>query len=392
MGQSAHKGRAGAKAQPYPMQTAAVSDAANRERIQRSCTRFFGHPPRTVREQLLDVADAAGADEHADRYGAGELLESFEREIATLLGKEAAVFMPSGTMAQQIALRVHCDRQNLRTVALHPQSHLLVSENGALTRLHGLQPIPVGDRNRLYTLQDLQAVAERIGALLLELPERNIGGALRPWNELEAIAAWARESGTAMHLDGARLWESQPYYGISLADIANIFDTVYVSFYKILGAIAGAALAGPKAIIDEARAWQWRHGGRLVQQFPMVVSARSGLERYLPRVPLYCARAREIAQTLSQFENVAVTPNPPPANMMHVYVRGDRERLQESALRVSEETRVWMPAGWNVSEIPGWAMFELSCGEGSLSITDDEVRDLFGQLFARVTSPGPEVL
>lgn len=369
------------------MQTPAVWDAANRERIQRSCTRFFGHAPKTIREQLLDIADAARPDEHPDRYGAGELLESFEREIAAMLGKEAAVFMPSGTMAQQIALRVHCERQNLQTVALHPQSHLLVSENGALTRLHGLKPIPVGDRNRLYTLQDLESVRERVGALLLELPERNIGGALRPWDELEAIAHWARENGTALHLDGARLWESQPYYGIPLADIASIFDTVYVSFYKILGAIAGAALAGPKEIVDESRAWQWRHGGRLVQQYPMIVSARLGLERYLPRIPLYCERARAIARIFSEFENVLVTPNPPPTNMMHVYVRGDRERLKESALRISEETGVWMPAGWNESEIPGWAMFELSCGEGSLAITDGEVSALFSRLFDEAVTP-----
>lgn len=369
------------------MQTPAVWDAANRERIQRSCTRFFGHAPKTIREQLLDIADAARPDEHPDRYGAGELLESFEREIAAMLGKEAAVFMPSGTMAQQIALRVHCERQNLQTVALHPQSHLLVSENGALTRLHGLKPLPVGERNRLYTLQDLESVRERVGALLLELPERNIGGALRPWDELEAIAHWARENGTALHLDGARLWESQPYYGISLADIASIFDTVYVSFYKILGAIAGAALAGPKEIVDESRAWQWRHGGRLVQQYPMIVSARLGLERYLPRIPLYCERARAIARIFSEFENVLVTPNPPPTNMMHVYVRGDRERLKESALRISEETGVWMPAGWNESEIPGWAMFELSCGEGSLAITDGEVSALFSRLFDEAVTP-----
>lgn len=364
--------------------TASFSDAAAREQIQRACTRFFGHPLKPIREQLLDIASASTENEYPDRYGGSELLESFEREIAHMLGKEAAVFMPSGTMAQQIALRIHCERRNVRTVALHPQSHLLVSENDALSRLQDLQPVPVGDRNRLYSLQDLAAVPERIGAVLLELPERNIGGALRPWSEVQEIGQWAKEKGIALHLDGARLWESQPYYGISLSEISNAFDTVYVSFYKILGAVAGAALAGPKSTIDEARAWQWRHGGRLVQQYPMIVSARRGLQRYLPRVPQYCTRARAIAQILSEFENVSVTPNPPPTNMMHVYVRGDRGRLQESALDISQETRVWMPAGWNTTAIPDWTMFELSCGEGSLSIRDEEIRELFGRLFQAV--------
>lgn len=327
------------------------------------------------------MAGAVEADEYPDRYGTGNLLESFEREIADLLGKESAVFMLSGTMAQQIALRVHCDPRALNTVALHPQSHLLVSENDAVHRLQGLHTIPVGDRNRLYTLEDLQSVRERIGAVLLELPERNIGGALRPWSEVEGIAAWVRKNNVALHLDGARLWESQPFYSMPLSAMADPFDTVYVSFYKILGAMAGAALAGPKNVIDEARGWQWRYGGRLVQQFPFIVSARQGLRRYLPSVPKYCARARDIAAILSQYADVEVTPDPPQTNMMHVYVRGSQERLQQAALQISHETGVFMPAAWNSTAMPQWTMFELSCGEGSLTISDNEVRELFGRLF-----------
>jgi threonine aldolase len=364
------------------MQSTSESVVLDREQVQRSCTRFFGHPPKPLREQFLELAGSVASDEYADRYGGGALLESFEAEIAQMLGKEAAVFMPSGTMAQQIALRIHCEHRGINTVALHPQSHLVLHENGALARLHGLQAIPAGDRNSLYSAQDLEAIPERIGAVLLELPERNIGGALRPWNEVEAIAQWSRERGAALHLDGARIWETQPFYGMPLCGIAQPFETVYVSFYKILGAVAGAALAGPKAFIDEARGWQWRHGGRLVQQYPMIVSARLGLQRYLPRVPEYCARARAIAEILAQFENVSVTPNPPPTNMMHVYVRGPRERLRERALQISHETGIWMPAGWNTTPMPEWTMFELSCGDGSLDISDGDVRDVFGRLFA----------
>ncbi len=347
----------------------------------RSCRQFFGHPPRPVRARLAEIAQAAGDDEYADVYGAGALVESFESEIAQLLGKEAAVFMPSGTMAQQIALRIHSDRRDSRNVAVHPQSHLVVSENNAMQMMHGLQPVLLGDRNALYTLTDLQAVADRLSALVLELPERNIGGALRPWDDVLDICRWAKDAGIVMHLDGARLWESQPFYGRPLPELAQPFDTVYVSFYKILNAVAGAALAGPKAVIDEARAWQWRHGGRLVQQYPMIVSARDGLRRYLPRVPLYCKRAREIAAILSEFQDVVVTPKVPQTNMMHVYVRGEAERLREGALRVSQESGVWMPARWNRTELPGWTMFELSCADGSLKISDDQVRELFGRLF-----------
>lgn len=352
-----------------------------REKVLARCTRFFGHPPKTARERLIEIAESTAPEERPDRYGGGEVLESFEPEIAQLLGKEDAVFMPSGTMAQQIALRVHCDRRNRRTAGLHPQSHLIVSENDGLSRLHGLSPVPIGDRNRLFTLDDLKAVREPLGALLVELPERNIGGALRSWDDLTALCAWARERGIALHMDGARLWESQPFYGRDIAELAAPFDTVYVSFYKILNALSGAALAGEKSVIEEARGWQWRQGGRLVQQYPAVLSAREGLRRYLPRVPLYVQRAKSIAAILRTFEDVSVTPDPPPTNMMHVFVRGDRDALQAAALRISAERKVWLPVALQTTPVPDVHMFELTCGEGSLEISDEEVRELFAALF-----------
>jgi threonine aldolase len=351
-----------------------------RDEVMRACTRFFGHPPKSARARLLEIADAAAPEESPDRYGGGEMLETFEREIAALLGKEDAVFMPSGTMAQQIALRIHSDGRGTRNIAMHPQSHLIVSENGAMQFVHGLQPVPVGDRNALFSVRDLEAIGDPLAAVLVELPERNIGGALRPWEQVTDICEWARGRGIALHLDGARLWESQPFYGKSAAELAAPFDTAYVSFYKILNAVAGAALAGPKDVIAQARAWQWRHGGRLVQQYPMILSAREGLKRYLPRIPLYCNRAKTLAAVFASFPDVTVTPDPPHTNMMHVFVHGDRERLEQAALRVSQESGVWMPAGCSQTQMPGVQMFELSCGEGALSIADDEVRDLFGRL------------
>lgn len=356
------------------------------DQIQRSCTRYFGHAPLGVREQLERIASTCSEEERPDVYGGGELLASFERDIAERLGKEAAVFMPSGIMAQQIALRIQCDRRGLRTVGLHPQSHLIVDESDAMSRLHGLHPVPLGDRHGLYTVDDVKNVRERLGALVLELPERYLGGALRPWKDVEDIARYAREEKMALHLDGARLWESQPYYGKPLPELTAPFDTVYVSFYKILNAVAGAALAGPADMINEARLWQWRHGGRLVHQYPMVVSARNGLTEYLPRVGKYYERAREIAAVLREFEGVVVTPDPPQTNMMHVYVRADRERLAEAGLRVSRETRVWMPAVRRAAQIPGWQQLEIVCAEGALAINDAEVHDLFNRMLHYASS------
>src|SRR5437588_11299935 len=108
----------------------------------------------------------------ADRYGRGEVINRFEAEVASLLGKEAAVFMPSGTMCQQIALRIWAQRRGTSNVAFHPKSHLEIHEEKSYQRLHGLSGILVGRANRLLTLDDLKAIKEPVGTLLIELPQR----------------------------------------------------------------------------------------------------------------------------------------------------------------------------------------------------------------------------
>src|ERR1700682_3406605 len=253
-----------------------LDDAAQeREQIFLRCERFlFGHGPQRPRAVLADLVDEAGPDEEPDRYGEGSLINDFERDIAALLGKEAAVFLPSGTMAQQIALRIWAGRGRNSTVAFHPTCHLEIHEQKGYELLHGLHGRLVGERSRLITLDDLCATPGPLAALLLELPQREIGGQLPSWSELEAQTAWARAQGAAVHMDGARLWESGPFYARSYAEIAGLFDSVYVSFYKGIGAIAGAALTGTAPFIAEARLWQRRHGGDLVELYPFVLSAR----------------------------------------------------------------------------------------------------------------------
>ena len=151
-------------------------------------------------------------------------------------------------MAQQIALRIHAERRGRKVVAFHPTSHLELWEDKAYQRLHGLVGRHVGDARELITLDDIEGIQEPLAALLLELPQREIGGRLPAWKDLVAQVGLARERGAAIHLDGARLWESGPFYGRPLAEIAALFDTVYVSFYKGLGAPSGSMLLGEEDV------------------------------------------------------------------------------------------------------------------------------------------------
>src|SRR5579875_3318847 len=119
------------------------------------CERWLSYRrPRTAAELLRDAADALAADVWPDHYGEGEVVEAFEQRLAELLGKPAAVLLPSGTMAQQIALRIHCDRRQASTVAFHPTCHLELYEHAGYAHLHGLKAELVGDRDALLSLAD----------------------------------------------------------------------------------------------------------------------------------------------------------------------------------------------------------------------------------------------
>ncbi len=360
----------------------------DKARLSFDCTRWLvGHPRtrHTAQAVLVDLAASADPALLPDIYGQGDLINDFEKQVAELLGKEAAVFMPSGTMAQQIALRIWADRKHTPHVAFHPTCHLEIHEQKGYQLLHLLHGVLVGSPYQLLQLDDLKKVSEPLAALLLELPQREIGGQLPTWDELVAITQWARERSIALHMDGARLWECQPFYQSSYTEIAGLFDTVYVSFYKILGGISGAMLLGPKEIVDEARIWQRRHGGNLVRMFPFVLSAKQGLETRLDGVGEYHAKAIEIAEVLAAFPEIEIMPNPPHTNMLHVFLRGDAERLEQAALDIAREQKIWLVNNWMPSQIPAYCKFELTVGDGALEFSKEEIKLLFEALLKQST-------
>src|SRR5499427_1736340 len=140
---------------------------AEQRELRDQCTVFLaGHGPVTAAGLLAGIP----ADTVTDHYGSGGVVAELEIEVGGLLGKPAAVFLPSGTMAQQSVLRVHADRRQRRTVIFHPMCHLRRHEGQAFQRLHGLTGRPAGDSDRLMSIDDLTAVAEPPAALLIELP------------------------------------------------------------------------------------------------------------------------------------------------------------------------------------------------------------------------------
>lgn len=351
--------------------------------MQQLCSRYLPHHTsnyRGLREHLLELAEMISPDLRPDMYGEGELVQTFEAEIAALLGKESVVFMPTGTMAQQILLRIIADRTNKQSVVFHPTCHLELHEQKAYRRLHNLQAILVGDAENLLKPEDVFAVKESFSSVLLELPQREIGGQLPSWEDLQRLTLWAQDKGIHTHMDGARLWQCTPFYQRDLAEISAPFDSVYVSFYKILGGIAGAALCGPEDLIQEARLWRHRHGGKLFAMYPMILSAQLGLKKHLPKIPMYVAKAQSMAASLCELPGITVNPNPPQINMMHLYLEGTQVDLENAAQIIAEEDQVFLFHTLRPTRLAGVQKLEVTVGDAALELSDDEIQALFEKL------------
>ncbi|HEY2550194.1 MAG TPA: beta-eliminating lyase-related protein [Streptosporangiaceae bacterium] len=348
--------------------------------LQRACTRFLtAHGPI----RAAAVLAAIRPDTEPDRYGSGGVVAELEAEVADLLAKPAALFMPSGTMAQQAVLRVHADRRGSRVVVFHPMCHLDQQEGRGYQRLHGLAGRPAGDASRLLTLADLGGIAERAAALVIELPQRDLGGQQPPLDQLRAQVRWARERGAAAHLDGARLWESAAGYGRRPGEIAALFDTVYVSFYKGLGALAGCAVAGPADVIAQAAEWRQRMGGTLFGLWPNAASALTCLRTRLPLMPRYLDHARQISAALANLPGIRVIPDPPQVPMMHLMIAATTGHVEQTARRLAAEQGIWTWPKMRPTADPAVQRAELSVGDATCELTPAEIRAVVAEFVQR---------
>ncbi|WP_217247874.1 low specificity L-threonine aldolase [Streptomyces sp. AC602_WCS936] len=367
---------------------------ARRVAVHRDAQRLLARPGfiTSLRERmaLLDDADELyDLDEPSDMYGNG-IVAALEEKTAALLGTEAAAFFPTGTMAQQVALRCWAGRTGNPAVALHGLGHPEVHERDAFSRVGGLRPVRLTDEPRQPTADEVRGFDEPFGALMLELPLRDAGFLLPTWEELTEVVAAARERDAVVHLDGARLWECTVHFGRPLTEIAALADSVYVSYYKSLKGYGGAALAGPRTLVEEAKAWRHRYGGLLFQQFPTVLSALAGLERELPRLPEYVAHARVVAAELREgfaaagFPWARVHPEVPHTHEFQVWLPCDADDAGEAALRQGEETGTMLfSLPWD-SRGPGIAFTEIGVESAGLEWTSDDVKAAVADFAARL--------
>jgi threonine aldolase len=223
----------------------------------------------------------------ADFYSNGGVIEEIEKAFAERLGKQAAMFVPTGTLANHIAIRKLAG--NDRRVLVQAESHLYNDSGDCAEILSGLNLIPLAAGGRMPALDEIKQWVERsahgrvemkIGAISIESPVRRLDHQMVPFAELQRISAYAREQGIRLHLDGARLFNLPQHSGHSARDYAAPFDTVYVSLWKHFNGSTGAILAGDASFIEGLYHTRRMFGGSLPRAWPNVALVPRYLERY----------------------------------------------------------------------------------------------------------------
>ncbi|MBS4214482.1 MULTISPECIES: threonine aldolase family protein [Neobacillus] len=334
-----------------------------------------GHGPRKI-QVLKEAFENLDGQLESEMYGKGKLIEDFQEKMAFVLGKEAAVFFPSGTMAQQIAMRIWCDEKGLKKVAYHPLCHLEVHEEDGLRELHQIESVLLADKTRVIEFEDVAGMKEDAACVLLELPQREIGGQLPDYQTLEAISAYCKEKGIMLHLDGARLFEILPYYEKTAAEICSLFDSVYISFYKGIGGIAGAVLAGDSDFIEKSKIWKRRHGGDLISLYPYYLSADYYFEKRIGKMKQYYEHAKELAGFYNQCYGVTTKPEVPVSNMFHVHFDAPKEEMEQVLTEICVESGIGLSG--HIREVTETnSYFEVSVGDLYEILPREKLMDAF---------------
>jgi threonine aldolase len=268
----------------------------------------------------------ARAEVGDDVLGDDPTVKELECQTAELLGKEAAVFVPSGTMANQLAIRGHTEPGD--EILVEANAHLYYYEAGAPAALSGVMCRCINGQRGIFTGADVEASLRpadqhfpRTRLVCLENTHNRGGGKIWSIGQVQEVAAAARKHGLQLHLDGARLWNASVAAGIPERDYAAYFDTISVCFSKGLGAPVGSALAGPKAFIERARRFRKMFGGGMRQAGIIAAGALYALANHRARLAEDHANAKALASGLAALNGLEAAPAEVETNMVRFRVR-----------------------------------------------------------------------
>jgi threonine aldolase len=308
------------------------------------------HSPAEYARLLTRLAE--GGDVAPDSYSLGGAVERLETRMASLLGKEMAVWLPTGTLANHLAVRLLAG--NRRRVLVQAESHLFNDCGDCAQTLSGLHLVPLAPGKATFTLQDVEAAAydaqagrvrTPIGAIQIESPVRRRSGERFAFSEMQAVAKWARAHGVGLHLDGARLFIESEYTGRSVAEYSALFDTVYVSLYKYFNAASGAILAGPKVLLADLYHTRRMFGGGMPHVWPYAAVALHYLDGFPQRFQKGVETAEAVIPSL-QRTNFTIERIANGTNVFRFRVAGVnapvyKHRLSDKGVDVPDPTGEW---------------------------------------------------
>ena len=263
----------------------------------------------------------ANADVNDDVIDVDPTCDRLQKLTAEILGKEAALFMPSGSMTNQVGVRIHCKPGD--EFICEAGCHIYNYEQGAFAQFSGVVSKTIEGKAGVLHVDQLRGTVRpendhlvRTRLLCLENTHNRGAGKIQPYENVVAICAWARESGLATHLDGARLWNATAATGVAESEWAKHFDTVSVCFSKGLGAPVGSALAGPKDLIKEARRHRKLFGGAMRQAGVIGAGALYALQHNRKRLVEDHANAQIIAEAVRSSEGLSLQPDSVETNIV----------------------------------------------------------------------------
>jgi threonine aldolase len=288
----------------------------------------------------------------ADEFSREGVVAELEERMAVLLGKEMGVFLPSGTLANHLALRLLAEGG--RRVVVQRESHLYNDCGDCAQELSGLTLIPLAPGRATFTLAEVEAelahaedarVATPVGVISIESPVRRLNGEVFDFAEMQRIAAFARERRIGLHFDGARVFLASAYTGIEPAQYATLFDTVYVSLYKYFNAAGGALLAGPRSLLAKLYHQRRMFGGSLRQAWPYAAVALHYLDGFGERFQRAAAAAEILWRALREQPGCAVLRPGAATNVTRLKVMGKDaaalpDRLRKRGIAIRRAARV----------------------------------------------------
>jgi threonine aldolase len=333
--------------------------------------------PADYARLLAHLAKGSGIE--ADEFSCGGVVAELEQRMAAMLGTETAIFLPSGTLANNLALRLLAQRG--RRVLVQRESHIYNDTGDGAQELVGLSLIPLAPERASFTLEEAVAEVERaeagrvrapVGVISIESPVRRCAGEVFDFTEMQRIAGFARGRGIGLHLDGARLFLASPYTGVAPQTYAALFDTVYVSLYKYFNAAGGAVLAGPQRLLANLYHQRRMFGGSLRQAWPYAAVALHYLDGFEERFGRAVAAADALFAALRGQRCCEIWRSPAGTNVARLRVgAGDAARLPQRLLARGVAIRPALPSTADRAE------FELYTNETILRRPTAEIIDIF---------------